>query len=114
MQLPYYFCVKIQKQRLVSWLVKLGFIGGIVGILAVIGYLLDAKELCSCQTTAIAVHTALGFILVSLGILFLHPQLGLMRTFTSETKTGQILRRFVPLALCLPLIIGWFRLRGQH
>ena len=92
-----------------------GFAGGIIGILALIGYLTDAKELYAVgHTTAIAAHTAIGFILVSIGILFLEPQLALMRTFTSETSTGQILRRFVPLALCLPIIFGWLRLRGQQ
>ncbi len=91
------------------------FVGGIVGILAFIGYLLNAKELYAVgQSTAIAAHTALGFIVIAIGILFLEPQRALMHTFTSQTRTGQILRRFVPLALCVPILVGWLRLRGQQ
>ncbi len=92
-----------------------GFFGGIIGILALMGYFLNAKELYAVgHMTAIAAHTAIGFILISIGILFLEPQLALMRTFTSQTRTGEILRRFVPLALWVPVLIGWFRLRGQQ
>ncbi len=92
-----------------------GFVGGAIGLLAFMGYFLNAKELYSPgHNTAIAVHTAIGFILVSIGILFLQPQLALMRTFTSQTRTGQILRRFVPLALWVPILIGWLRLKGQQ
>jgi len=91
------------------------FIGGVLGLLALIGYLLHAEELYALgHTTAIAVHTAFGFMIVSIGLLFLQPQLALMRTFASPTKTGQILRNFVPLAIGAPILLGWLRLKGQQ
>ena len=91
------------------------FIGGAIGLLAFFGYLLNAKALYAVgHSTAIAAHTALCFILISLSILFLYPQAALMRVFTSLTKTGHILRRFVPLALLIPACVGWLRLVAHH
>jgi len=91
------------------------FLGGVMGILAFIGYVLEAKELYAVgQSAAIAAPTAFCFITTSIGILCARPQISLMRTFTSQTETGKMLRRFVPLALIAPILVGWIRLKGER
>src|SRR5208283_2194878 len=57
---------------------------GLMGMLSLMGYAYGATELFGIGTyTQMAVHTAVLFILLSLGVLLLHPADGFMRTVTS-------------------------------
>jgi signal transduction histidine kinase len=49
-----------------------------------------------------------------LGALFARPDRGLMATITSEQGGGLMARRILPLAIGLPLIMGWLRLAGER
>jgi hypothetical protein len=107
--IAFYFLSSEKKNNLkVSIAQYVAFAGGALGFLTFFGYLLDAQSLYKVgHFTAIAAHTAIGFILISLGILFLEPTVSLMHTFTSPTRTGTILRRFVPMGLFVPAVNVW-------
>ena len=85
-----------------------------ISLLALIGYLYGVSSLYRIGAySSIALHTALSLVMLSMGILFARPERGLMQTILADTAGGNILRRFLPMALVLPVILGWIRLWGQ-
>jgi PAS domain S-box-containing protein len=56
--------------------------------------------------TAVAVHTSAAFILVSLGILCASGERGMMSLLTDRGSAGTVVRRLVPTAIFVPLIIS--------
>jgi signal transduction histidine kinase len=94
---------------------RLVLVTGLMGMLPLAGYMYSATELFGIGTyTQMAVHTAVLFILLSLGVLLLHPTEGLMRTVTSDTVGGWLLRRLAPFVVGIPLVLGWLRVQGEQ
>jgi PAS domain S-box-containing protein len=63
---------------------------------------------------SIAVQTALAFLVLAMGVIAARDHDGITGTLRSAGPGGQLARRFLPLALLLPAIVGWFRLIGQE
>ena len=61
-----------------------------------------------------ALHTALGFVVLAGGILALRSDRGWMRTLTADLIGGDSARRFIPTAIVLPLVVGWLILQGLN
>jgi PAS domain S-box-containing protein len=88
---------------------------GTVAWLAVLGYTSGTKELYGLPGRApIAVHTALGFIVVAVGVLALRPEVGAIRLLTSKTATGSLLRRLAPVLILGPALLSWVRHLSTH
>jgi PAS domain S-box-containing protein len=88
---------------------------GTIAWLALLGYTSGAKELYGLPGRApIAVHTALGFIVVAVGVLALRPEVGVVRLLTSRTASGSLLRRLAPVLILGPTLLGWVRHLGAH
>lgn len=84
-------------------------------MLTLIGYLYGASSLYNILPhVAIAVHTTATLMVLSLGVLWARPEHGLMATLVSRSLAGVMLRRLLPAAVCLPIVIGWLRLAGQR
>ncbi|WP_309888532.1 ATP-binding protein [Archangium sp.] len=64
--------------------------------------------------TPMAVHTALLFLVLSLGILSVHPERGLMGVILREDMGGSMARRLLPAAILMPLLVGGVRLLGER
>lgn len=64
--------------------------------------------------SSIAIHTALTFLLLSLGILFARPEHGLMKIFSSDDVGGEMARRLMPGAIVGPFFLGWLFLTGER
>ncbi|WP_375772554.1 PAS domain S-box protein [Archangium gephyra] len=64
--------------------------------------------------TPIAVHSALLFLLLSLGILAVHPERGLTGVLLRNDVGGLMARRLLPAAILTPLVVGGVRLLGQR
>src|SRR5581483_7840832 len=93
----------------------LTILAGSIASLALIGYLYDVKSLYSVKPySSMAVHTALSFILLSLGIFCARPQRGLLRIVIADTVGGEVLRRLLPVAIGMPILLGWLSLWGQR
>jgi two-component system sensor histidine kinase/response regulator len=87
----------------------------ILGMVALIGYAYGVESLYSFHAyRSMAVHTALLFFVLGLGVLFAQPRRGLMAVITSDHAGGIMARRVLPVAILLPFLIGWLRLAGQH
>jgi two-component system, sensor histidine kinase and response regulator len=87
----------------------------IVGTVTLIGYGYGVESLYRFQNyRAMAVHTALLFIVLGWSVLFARPQQGLIAVFTSDHGGGLMSRRVLPLAALLPFLLGYVRLEGQR
>jgi two-component system sensor histidine kinase/response regulator len=83
--------------------------------LACLGYLYGAVGPYTISFyTTMALHTALVFLFLSAGTLFARPESGLISAFTSQYSGGQMARLILPLAVTLPFVISWLRLKGEQ
>lgn len=89
---------------------------GIITILAFIGYLFRADPLFLGPhfSTAMALHTVLLFLLAITAALFCRPGCGFMLAVSSDAVGGKIIRRFLPVTILLPMILGWLKLWGER
>ncbi|HEX7091930.1 MAG TPA: ATP-binding protein [Longimicrobiales bacterium] len=76
-------------------------------------YIYDINVLIGRQAyTPMALHSALGVLVLALGILLARPDRGLMRTVTAEDIGGDTARKLLPVALAAPLLFGLARVPG--
>jgi PAS domain S-box-containing protein len=81
---------------------------------AVIGYLYDVSSLYQIDVYAsMALHTALAFILLSVGIILARPEYELISIFTNEGPAGILARRLLPAAIAIPIALGWLLVTGH-
>lgn len=98
--------------RLSQWF---AILPAIVSIVAFIGYAYDVESFYKVYPlTSIALHSTLTFFVVALGILLARGFHGLTAIFAARGAGGLLARRLVPLALVLPFVLGWLRLRGEE
>jgi PAS domain S-box-containing protein len=64
--------------------------------------------------SAMALHSALGTLLVGTGILLVRPAHGVVAVLVSSTVGGVLARRLLPLAIAIPLLLGWLRIEGER
>ncbi len=62
--------------------------------------------------TAMAVHTAVGFILLCFAVMFARLDAGIMATIASPTAGGLMARKLYPAAIGLPPLLCWIVLAG--
>jgi signal transduction histidine kinase len=87
----------------------------LVALLALVGYFYEVAFLYGITAnTGMALHTALTFVLFSLGILFARTDRGLMSVVMSETAGGHMARHLLPAAVLVPVVLGGLIVRGAH
>jgi signal transduction histidine kinase/CheY-like chemotaxis protein/HPt (histidine-containing phosphotransfer) domain-containing protein len=86
-----------------------------VSVPALVGYLYGVTYLYGVASyIPMALHTALVFVVLSVGLLCARPRRGLMAVVSSRNLGGVVARRLLPAAILVPLMLGWFRLRGEQ
>ncbi|WP_050779063.1 PAS domain S-box protein [Lyngbya sp. PCC 8106] len=81
----------------------------LIALLGFTGHLYAINPFYSVGSlTGMAIHTAICFMLISLGILFACADQAWMQEVTSSDAGGIMARRLIPLLAILPLIIGLF------
>ena len=105
-----------RKSRRNYWVIQLlTLTAAIVSLLAVMGYAYDVKSLYQIPLYAgMALHTALTFIVLCIGIMFSRPDQGLMRIVTSDRPGGFIARRLLLAAIAIPSLLGWLIVQGYR
>lgn len=99
-------------RRLANWL-----FGAVVlvSLLALYGYVYGATPFYAIsRTTGMALHTAIVFLLLAVGGVCAHPKNDLAAMLISQTSSGILLRRLLPVTFLLPLFLGWLRLHGEQ
>ncbi len=83
--------------------------------LAIVGYTFNVLSFYRVAThIAMALPTALGLLLVSVGLVFSRPEREPVATLRSESAGGVLARTLAPVAVLLPLVLGWIRLEAQR
>ncbi|BAZ22044.1 diguanylate cyclase with PAS/PAC and GAF sensors [Kalymmatonema gypsitolerans NIES-4073] len=103
-----------QKTRQCHWLAQsLSCVVGLSATSALVGYLFEVGVLYKfdVSTTAIPLM-AVTFIVLCVGILFTHPNKGLMQTVNSSSIGGAIARRLLPWAIIVPPAMNWLTIWG--
>jgi len=85
-----------------------------LGILSVTGYLYGAQDLKQIGPQFIALHTALTFVIFSVGLVLGQPDAGFMKLVTRTEVGGILMRRLLPAMLVVPFVVGWLMLTGEH
>jgi PAS domain S-box-containing protein/putative nucleotidyltransferase with HDIG domain len=79
-----------------------------------VGYLSKVTSLyAGSHVTQMAIPTAVGFLVLSAGILCARPNHGPMRLLTSDTVGGTVVRVLLPAAVVLPVLLGALRVAGE-
>jgi signal transduction histidine kinase len=85
----------------------------LIALLALVGYFYDVTFLYGITAyTGMALHTALTFVFLSLGILFARTDRGLMLVVMSDTTGGHMARHLLPPAVLVPIALGGLIIRG--
>ena len=94
---------------------RLALIAALVASLALVGYIYDVAFLYSISAhTGMALHTALIFIALSLGILFIYPEQQLTSFVLSDTAGGLMVRRLLPASVAIPIVAGGLIIFGAR
>ncbi len=89
--------------------------GLLVALTALVGYGYGVAYLTQFYSaTQMAMHTALSFALLALGLLAARPRRTLMALLISRGPGGAFARRIWPQAILLLVALGWLRLAGQR
>jgi len=79
-----------------------------------LGYALGVQELFGiARYTGIALNTAVALWLLALGVLCARPEVGVVRRFLAADSGGLLLRRMIPVAVVLPVLLGRLRIAGE-
>ncbi len=88
---------------------------GLLAFIAIEGYAFGRDSFYAVPAfSTIALHSALSFVALSTGLFVVRPTVGLMRGITADGVGGATLRRILPVALVVPLALGWVRLQGER
>ncbi|MDO8670903.1 MAG: hypothetical protein Q7O66_05665, partial [Dehalococcoidia bacterium] len=83
--------------------------------LAVVGYLYNAQSLYAFGSySAMALHTAVVFVVLSLGVLCVRLDRGIMAVVLSDGIAGEMLRHLLPAIVVLNVGVGRLLLGGFH
>jgi signal transduction histidine kinase len=92
-----------------------GFIVGLYGITVIIGttyHTYVGVQIVSYSYASL--HAAVNFLLISMAVMFAHPDTGIPGVLTNNTSTAKAMRRITPLVIMLPIILGFLRILGTR
>lgn len=93
----------------------LSLFSGFIALLAVIGYIYEVESFYGpFYLFAMAVHTAISFLLLSISILFFTSARGLMSELMNTYSKSKTVLLLFPLMIIVPILLGKFRLLGEQ
>lgn len=88
---------------------------GLASFLALLGYLYGVRSLYALVPfRSMALHTAMAFLATALAVLLARDDTAATRLFAGRHPGGMLARSLVPVAVVLPVSLGWIRLQGQR
>jgi PAS domain S-box-containing protein len=86
-----------------------------VSLLAVLGYVYSSGQFSTVAAFhPMAVHTALAFLALGLGIVLARPERGALAMLRADGAGSITARRLLPVALVVLPVIGWLRPEGER
>src|SRR5208283_4442724 len=102
-------------RRRSGWLVQsLVLVVSCLALVGITGYTYNLESLQRIGPQSLAIHTAISFLVLSLGMLLGQPPAGLMRLMSDTGPGGLVLRRLLPTILLVPFLLGWAILFGSR
>ncbi|WGV26603.1 ATP-binding protein [Halotia branconii] len=94
----------------------LSAIAAVISVQAVVGYAYKVQVLYGIvpYTRTMELYTALTFIVLCIGLLWVHTEQGFMRVIMSDTYGGLLARRLLIAAIAVPFLLGWLIVEGQQ
>jgi PAS domain S-box-containing protein len=99
------------------WYAQLiGLLAGAIAILALIANTYQVEFVYGLlpYTTSMALPTVLIFLVLCIGVLWMHPHQAFMRVVMSDTYGGLFARRLLLAAIAVPFLVGWLIVQGQR
>jgi PAS domain S-box-containing protein len=104
--------VKFRRRRPAQ---PLALMASMIPLLALVGYAYGIRSFYGLASfMPLPLNAAMAFLALCIGILFARPDVGLALLFSSGTSGGIVARRLLPIAIALPILVGWLRLAGQR
>lgn len=93
----------------------LALAASIIPLLAIIGYADGTRWLYGIAAfIPLSLNAAMADLALCIGILFVRPDVGLASLFLSDSAGGITMRRLLPIAVALPILLGGIRMAGQR
>src|SRR5277367_1984146 len=94
-------------EKHVTWSQVLSLLSGLSALLAIIGYLYGVPLLYgSMHYSSMALHTGMGFLILSVATVHCRPTQGVMAVFNSPHAGAWLARRLLPIAIVSPVLLG--------
>jgi PAS domain S-box-containing protein len=88
---------------------------GLTALAALVGYVYEASDVYRLGFhLPMAVPMAIGIVILSTAIALARPDRGIMGLIMSAGPSGLMVRRLLPPAIILPLVLGWLCLVGAR
>lgn len=85
----------------------------LTSLFSLLGYVYRAKEFDAIMNyLPMAVHTSIGFLFLSIAMLFKYPQRGIIKDFVTPYAGSSVGRRLILFAVFVPVVLGYLRLLG--
>ena len=86
----------------------------LIPLVAILGYVFGVKGMYSLShSSGMAVPTAIGQLILGVGILFVNRERGVPALLMDEGAAGVLTRRLLPAAVVAPVVLGLIRLAGE-
>ncbi len=85
-----------------------------IAVLSLCGYVYGAHSLYTIGSGSVSVHTALGFVIVSVSLLAAQPGRGVTEVLASDTAVARTVRRSLPLIAFGAPTYGWLCMHGYE
>lgn len=102
----------MKRHSLAQLLAVLGAIGAIVILVAYVYHDARADVLGACGTSAVG--SSFVFLLLAVNVLGARADTGWFSFLFSDSDGGTLLRRLIPVALIVPIGLGWLWLEGKR
>lgn len=104
--------VEVRRRRPAEFL---SFAAALISLLALIAYSYSFVSVFDISSRRpLAFHSVLLLLALSFGILAARPGRGLMSLVTSPRMSGMMMRRMLPAAVGIPVLMGWLIMEGQR
>ncbi len=81
---------------------------GTTAFAAIVGYAYGVTVLYGeMRNSAMAFHTGIGFLLLSVGLVLAQPESAAVQVFTAPERGGWLARRVLAFTLLVPVALGW-------
>lgn len=93
----------------------LAFLPITISLLSLIGYWFGADQLFGiARLTGIARQTSTLIAALGIAVIAVVPEYGIMAALRRSDTGGAVLRRLIVPIICIPVLLGWLHIAGQH